>query len=109
MQLTHSVNSNWKANNLPNNGTASDVAGIVSATIFKNTVNDSKIVTPVKCREESNEYLSEKVYNPQIQAHTTKKLSTVPNDNFSPESGGNVNPNNAIEAISTHGTIKLKK
>ena len=32
-----------------------------------------------------------------------------PNDNFSPESGGNVNPNNAIEAISTHGTIKLKK
>jgi len=31
---------------LPNNGTASDVAGIVSATIFKNTVNDSKIVTP---------------------------------------------------------------
>lgn len=32
---------------LPNNGTASDVAGIVSATIFKNTVNDNKIVTPV--------------------------------------------------------------
>ena len=38
-----------EANSLPNNGTASDVAGIVSATIFKNTVNDSKIVTPVKC------------------------------------------------------------
>lgn len=38
-----------EANCLPNNGTASDVAGIVSATIFKNTVNDSKIVTPVKC------------------------------------------------------------
>jgi hypothetical protein len=37
------------------------------------------------------------------------KAFTVPNDNFSPESGGNVNPNNAIEAISTHGTIKLKK
>lgn len=36
-----------EANCLPNNGTASDVAGIVSATIFKNTVNDSKIVTPV--------------------------------------------------------------
>lgn len=33
---------------LPNNGTASDVAGIVSATIFKNTVNDSKIVTPLR-------------------------------------------------------------
>lgn len=35
--------------------------------------------------------------------------TTVPNDSFSPESGGNVNPNNAMEAISTHGTIKLKK
>lgn len=34
--------------NLPNSGTASDVAGIVSATIFRNTVNDSKIVTPGK-------------------------------------------------------------
>ena len=31
---------------LPNNGTASDVAGIVSATIFKNTVRDNRIVTP---------------------------------------------------------------
>lgn len=31
---------------LPKSGTASDVAGIVSATIFKNTVNDSNIVTP---------------------------------------------------------------
>lgn len=33
---------------LPKSGTASDVAGIVSATIFRNTVNDSKIVTPAK-------------------------------------------------------------
>lgn len=41
-----------EANSLPNNGTASDVAGIVSATIFKNTVNDSKIVTPVKNERE---------------------------------------------------------
>lgn len=45
---THSFDK-MEANSLPNNGTASDVAGIVSATIFKNTVNDSKIVTPVKC------------------------------------------------------------
>ena len=30
---------------LPNNG-LSDVIGIVSATIFKNTVNESRIVTP---------------------------------------------------------------
>lgn len=32
---------------IPKSGTASDVAGIVSATIFKNTVNDSNIVTPI--------------------------------------------------------------
>lgn len=55
-----------KPNNLPNNGTASDVAGIVSATIFKNTVNDSKIVTPVKKGSEnkgkSYEYPYEKLY-----------------------------------------------
>lgn len=62
---------------VPNKGTASDVAGIVSATILRNTVNDNKIVTP--------------------------------NDNFSPESGGKVKPNTAIDAIRTQGTIKLKK
>lgn len=43
-----------EANSLPNNGTASDVAGIVSATIFKNTVNDSKIVTPERCGGRNN-------------------------------------------------------
>lgn len=30
----------------PRRGTASEVAGMVSATIFKKTVNDNKIVTP---------------------------------------------------------------
>ena len=33
----------------------------------------------------------------------------LPNDNFSPESGGSVKPKTAIDAIRTHGTIKLKK
>lgn len=33
----------------------------------------------------------------------------LPSDNFSPESGGSAKPNNAIDAINTHGTIKLKK
>lgn len=33
---------------IPIRGTASDVVGIDSATKFKNTVNDSRIVTPVK-------------------------------------------------------------
>lgn len=31
---------------LPSRGTASEVAGIVSATILRNTVSESKIVTP---------------------------------------------------------------
>jgi hypothetical protein len=33
----------------------------------------------------------------------------LPNVSFSPESGGKVNPNRAIDEIKTHGTIKLKK
>lgn len=33
----------------------------------------------------------------------------LPSVNFSPESGGSVKPNRAIEEIKTHGTIKLKK
>lgn len=32
----------------PKSGTASDVAGIVSATMFRNTVNDKRIVTPAR-------------------------------------------------------------
>ena len=38
-----------------------------------------------------------------------KLKSYLPNDNFSPESGGSVKPRTAIDAIRTHGTIKLKK
>ena len=34
------------AGNLPIRGTASDVGGMVSATSNKNTVRDSRIVTP---------------------------------------------------------------
>jgi hypothetical protein len=33
---------------LPNKGTASDVAGIVSATMFRNTVRERRIVTPAR-------------------------------------------------------------
>lgn len=32
---------------LPKRGTASEVAGIVSATMFRKTVNDRRIVTPL--------------------------------------------------------------
>ena len=44
-------------------------------------------------------------------AHLVKDLNRfyLPNDNFSPESGGSVKPNKAIDAISTQGIIKLKK
>lgn len=38
-----------------------------------------------------------------------KHSTTLPKDNFSPESGGSVKPNTAMEAIKTHGTIRLKK
>lgn len=38
-----------------------------------------------------------------------KLIKYLPSESFSPESGGSVNPNRAIDAISTHGTIKLKK
>lgn len=33
----------------------------------------------------------------------------LPRESFSPESGGSVNPNSAMDAIKTHGTIRLKK
>ena len=33
----------------------------------------------------------------------------LPSDNFSPESGGSVNPRTAIDAMRTHGTMRLKK
>lgn len=36
----------WRCHYLPSSGTASEVAGIVSATMFRKTVSDSKIVTP---------------------------------------------------------------
>lgn len=32
---------------VPSRGTASEVAGIVSATMFRKTVSESRIVTPV--------------------------------------------------------------
>lgn len=40
------ANARWRCLYLPSSGTASDVAGIVSATMFRKTVSDSKIVTP---------------------------------------------------------------
>jgi hypothetical protein len=44
---------------LPSNGTASEVAGIVSATIFKNTVNDNKIVTPIESQMRGEIFISD--------------------------------------------------
>jgi hypothetical protein len=38
-----------------------------------------------------------------------ERRMVTPKESFSPESGGKVKPNTAIEAIRTQGTIKLKK
>ena len=46
---------------LPKRGTASDVAGIVSATMLRKTVNDNKIVTPVNIKYISGNYGKEDV------------------------------------------------
>ena len=45
----------------------------------------------------------------QIGFIRNEKTVFLPNVSFSPESGGSVKPSKAIEEISTHGTIKLKK
>ena len=52
--------------------------------------------------------------NAQIGNETLFKVpvrhtSSSPKESFSPESGGRVNPSTAIEAMSTQGTIRLKK
>ena len=50
------------------------------------------------------------VYNAKFVHYDTAHPSLfLPNVSFSPESGGSVKPNKAMEDISTHGTIKLKK
>lgn len=70
--------------NLPKSGTASDVAGIVSATIFKNTVNDSKIVTPGNINElVSIYYVTENVFaftqkNMHNKNHLHPSYSLIP-------------------------------
>lgn len=43
---THKCRRTANETNLPRRGTASEVAGIVSATMLRKTVRDSKIVTP---------------------------------------------------------------
>jgi hypothetical protein len=37
------------------------------------------------------------------------KFQSLPRESFSPDSGGSVKPRTAMEAMSTQGTIKLKK
>ena len=44
-----------------------------------------------------------------VLKRTMARRRLTPSDNFSPESGGSVKPSTAIEAISRHGTIRLKK
>lgn len=40
------------------------------------------------------------------QPNTNRHL---PRESFSPESGGSMKPSSAIDAIKTHGTMRLKK
>ena len=47
------INDYTITDRVPNKGTASDVAGIVSATIFRKTVKESKIVTPMNSRSQN--------------------------------------------------------
>lgn len=37
------------------------------------------------------------------------RTQSLPRESFSPDSGGSVKPRTAMEAMSTQGTIKLKK
>lgn len=87
---------------VPKSGTASDVAGIVSATMFRNTVSDNRIVTPANTKRNV-------VYESIKEITLDQKEQILPSESFSPESGGKVKPSKAMEAISTHGTIRLKK
>lgn len=49
-------------------------------------------------------------HNTGVQTHSaTHSIEHVPRVNFSPESGGRVKPSNAIDEISTQGTMRLKK
>ena len=38
-----------------------------------------------------------------------EERKVLPSESFSPESGGRVKPRTAIDAMRTHGTMRLKK
>ena len=78
---------------LPRRG-LSDVTGIDSQTMLRKTVNESRIVTPAV---------------EEVSPYCLLMESVSPRESFSPESGGRVKPRTAMEAISTQGTIRLKK
>ena len=44
-----------------------------------------------------------------IWRNNKKVAVDLPNVSFSPESGGRVNPSNAMDDMRTQGTIRLKK
>lgn len=71
---------------------------IVSATIFRLLTTDYTL--------DDSKHCSITIY---IYKTVNDSRIVTPSDNFSPESGGKVNPSRAMEAIRTHGTIKLKK
>ena len=61
----------------------------------------------LKLRHVTNEFIQS--FSWQIDQSCVLVWKTLPKDNFSPESDGSVKPSTAMDAIRTHGIIKLKK
>ena len=59
----------------------------------------------------TDKFYDESLSNNQFKYFLTQWLKSlyIPRDSFSPESEGRVKPRTAIEAIRTHGIIRLKK
>ena len=86
---------------LPTRG-LSEVIGIMEETVLRNIVSDSRIVTPNKSK------VIFRGFN-DVAEKSEKNISFLPKLSFSPESGGKVKPNTAMEAISRQGTMRLEK
>ena len=86
---------------------------------LSNTIFETIIKQQNKVQYDLNHYIWFELYlqyknvsnTESYPSHLTQKNKSVilPNESFSPESGGRVKPKTAIEAISKQGTIRLKK
>ena len=53
--------------------------------------------------------VAENIFALQMLSRVEISKHDLPRDSFSPESGGSVKPRTAMDAMSTQGTIRLKK